>query len=201
MAARTPCDLSSASEGDEFGSRLFDMTGCDSSATDEDADYEPRPSRKRDRAPGGGGGGVVGKKVKQEATSAEDYDTLASAETDAVNLSLADTQSSLLLPNKLHCPKPQHGHSPACEGSVEPAVELTAGGSCMRGTTERAERCSSNTETMERTAGRQSEKVILLLVCFNCLMHLCVCVMLQAARASWRSCERCSVRSAAVTSR
>ncbi|KAG7216602.1 hypothetical protein INR49_023311, partial [Caranx melampygus] len=164
VAVRTPCDLScseAASEGEEFSNRLFDVTGCDSSATDEDADYEPRPSRKRDCAPGGGG--VVGKKVKQETTSAEDYDTLAGMETDAVNLSLAcpatNTHSRLLLPNKPlpHCPKPQHGLSLACEASVEPEVELLAGGSCMRGTTEQAERCSSNTETTEKTTGSQSE--------------------------------------------
>lgn len=98
---------------------------------------------------------MVGKKIKQEVTSAEDYNT----ETDAVNLSLAypatNSQSDMLLPNKPlpHCLKPQHGHSLACEGSVEPEVELPAGGSCMRGTTEQAESCSSVTETMETTAG------------------------------------------------
>ncbi|XP_040914317.1 uncharacterized protein KIAA1958-like [Toxotes jaculatrix] len=61
VAVRTSCDLScseAASEVEEFSSQLFDIAGCDSSATDEDADYEPRPSRKRGGAPGA----VAGKK-------------------------------------------------------------------------------------------------------------------------------------------
>ncbi|XP_022622327.1 uncharacterized protein KIAA1958 homolog [Seriola dumerili] len=171
VAARTSCDLScseAASEGEEFSSRLFDIAGCDSSATDEDGDYEPRPSRKRDCAPGGG---AAGKKVKQEATSAEDYDTVASmglAETDAVNFSQACQATSthsqftrIQLPNKPlpPCPQPQHGHNLACEGSVDPELELLVGGSCTRGTAEQAERCSSITESTQRTAaaGSQSE--------------------------------------------
>ncbi|XP_071322731.1 uncharacterized protein [Trachinotus anak] len=171
VAVRAPCDLScseAASEGEEFSSRLFDTAGCDSSATDEDGDYEPRPSRKRDCA---SEGGVTGKKVKQEVTSAEDYDSVAStgrAETDAVNLSqvcqAANTHSQFthkVLPNKPlpPCPRPQHGHSLACEGSVDSEIELLSGGSCTRGTAEQAERCSSATETTDKTAavGSQSE--------------------------------------------
>ncbi|XP_038590469.1 uncharacterized protein KIAA1958 homolog [Micropterus salmoides] len=76
VRVKASCDLScseAASEGEEFSSRLFDMAGCDSSATDEDGDYEPRLYRKRCRAPGGA---VDGKKVKQEATSAENTELL-----------------------------------------------------------------------------------------------------------------------------
>lgn len=158
---RASCDLScseAASEGEEFSSRLFDIAGCDSSATDEDGDYEPRPSRKRGGAPGGA---VAGKKVKQEATSAEDYDTaanIASAELavteDASQACHApNTHSQIthtLLPNKPLPPCPQ---ALGCDGLVGSEMGLLGGGSCMTGTTEQAERCSSATETTEKTAG------------------------------------------------
>lgn len=163
---RASCDLScseAASEGEEFSSRLFDIAGCDSSATDEDGDYEPRPHRKRGGAPGGAGGG---KKVKQEATSAEDYDTAANtastglAGTDDVSQacqapSTRPQITHTLLPNKplSSCPQPQHGQDLGCEGLVGPEMELLEGGSCMTGTTEQAESCSSATETTEKTAG------------------------------------------------
>ncbi|XP_038585882.1 coiled-coil domain-containing protein 106-like [Micropterus salmoides] len=142
------------------------MAGCDSSATDEDGDYEPRLYRKRCRAPGGA---VDGKKVKQEATSAENTDTTANiastglALTGAVDISQAcqaqSTHSQItltLLPNKPlpRFPQPQHGQH---LGLVDPEMELLGGGSCMAGTTEQAERCRSATETTEQTAGRQNE--------------------------------------------
>ncbi|GAA6224642.1 uncharacterized protein KIAA1958 homolog isoform X1 [Lates japonicus] len=173
VAVRTSCDLScseAASEGEEFSSRLFDIAACDSSATDEDGDYEPRQPRKRGGPPGGV---VAGKKVKQEVTSAEDYDTVVNtastglAETDAVNLSQACQATTNAhsqfnqLPNKPlpPCSQRQHGHSLGCEGSGDPEVELLGGGSCTRGTTEQGERCSSATETTEKiaAAGGQSE--------------------------------------------
>lgn len=162
---KASCDLScseAASEGEEFSSRLFDMAGCDSSATDEDGDYEPRLYRKRCRAPGGA---VDGKKVKQEATSAENTETTANiastglALTGAVDISQAcqaqSTHSQItltLLPNKPlpRFPQPQHGQH---LGLVDPEMELLGGGSCMAGTTEQAERCRSATETTEQTAG------------------------------------------------
>lgn len=180
VAARASCDLfcsEAASEGEEFSSRLFDIAGCDSSATDEDGDYKPRPSRKRGATPGGSAssGGVAGKKVKQEATLAEDYDAVADivcpdmAETDAVNLSQACQApiTHTLLPNKAlpPCPQPQRLSDPSgervqdlvCEGLVEPEMELLVGGSCTTRTTEQVERCCSAKETTERTAGAQSE--------------------------------------------
>lgn len=154
---RVPRDLScseAASEGEEFSSRLFDIAGCDSSATDDDGDYEPRPSRKRGGAPGS----VGGKKVKQEATSAEDFESAASAAgtglavTDAVNISLAPNAHTLLPDKPL---PPQHGQDPGCEELVDPEMELLGGGSCTSGTMEQAERCSSATETTEKTAGSE----------------------------------------------
>lgn len=166
---RPSCDLScseAASEGEEFSSRLFDIAGCDSSATDEDGDYEPRPSRKRGVAPVGG---AAGKKVKQEATSAEDYDTAANitsmglAVTAAVDVSQdcrapsAHSQiTHTLLPNKplTPCPQPRNGQDPGCEGSVNPGMEPLVGGSCMTGTTDQAERRSSATGPTEKMAGR-----------------------------------------------
>lgn len=149
---RASCDLScseAASEGEEFSSRLFDIAGCDSSATDEDGDYESRPSRKRG---GASGGAVAGKKVKQEATSAEDFDAAANAAstglavTDAVDVPLAcqALNTHTLTP----CPQTQRGQ----EGPVDPEMELLGGGSCMTGTTEQVERCSSATE---KTAGTE----------------------------------------------
>lgn len=144
---RASCDLScseAASEGEEFSSRLFDIAGCDSSATDEDGDYEPRPSRKRGV---GSGGAVAGKKVKQEATSAEDF--------DAVSVGLGVTDAVAVLqaceaPNTLTlCPQTQRGQ----EGPVGPEMELLGGGSCVTGT--EAERRSSATETTGKTAGRE----------------------------------------------
>lgn len=165
---RASCDLScseAASEGEEFSSRLFDIAGCDSSATDEDGDYEPRPSRKR---VGVSGGAVAGKKVKQEATSAEDFDTIANTASVglAVTVDVSQACQSLnthaqialaLLPNKPLAPssQPLHGHDRGREGFVDPEMELLGGGSCMTGTTEQAERCSSATETTEKTAGTE----------------------------------------------
>ncbi|XP_035463620.2 coiled-coil domain-containing protein 106 isoform X2 [Scophthalmus maximus] len=96
VAARTSCDPScseAASGGEEFSRRLQDTAGCDSSATDDDSDYEPRPARKRG---GATRGAVAARRVKQEATSAEEYDAVA---------------------------QPQRGHSLGCEGSVDPEVE------------------------------------------------------------------------------
>ncbi|KAM9338529.1 uncharacterized protein kiaa1958 isoform 1-T2 [Symphorus nematophorus] len=172
VTARVSCDLSgseAASEGEEFSSRLFDIAGCDSSATDEDGEYEPRPSRKR----GGGaavGGGVAGKKVKQEATSAEDFDSAANiastelAATDSVAQACQapDTHSQIthtLFPNKPlpPCSQPQHGQDLGCEGFVDPEMELLGGGSCMTGTMDQVDRCSSATEITEKTAGGLDE--------------------------------------------
>lgn len=156
MTVSTSCDLScseAASEGEEFSSRLYDIAGCDSSATDEDADYEPRPSRKRCGAPGGA---VGGKKVKQEAATAEDCDAGLPV-TDAGDVAQAcqETVTHTLLPHKPlpPCPRPQHGRDLGCEGSADPDMELLGEGGCITGTTEQAERCSSATETTEKTAG------------------------------------------------
>lgn len=181
VSVRASCDLfcsEAASEGEEFSSRLFDITGCESSATDEDGDYEPRPSRKRGAKSGGSAssGGVAGKKVKQEANLAEDYDAVADivctglAETHTVNLSHACQESNThtpithtLLPNKAlpPCPQPQRlSDQPrervqdlVFEGLVDPEMELLVGGSCTTRTTEQAESCCSAKETTERTAG------------------------------------------------
>ncbi|XP_070845781.1 coiled-coil domain-containing protein 106 [Chaetodon trifascialis] len=166
VTVRASCDLSysdAASEGEEFSSRLFDIAGCDSSATDEDGDYEPRPSRKRGGAPGGA---AVGKKVKQEAASAEDYDTAANitsmglAVTATVDVSQAcqapNTHSQIthtLLPNKPLAPCPLTGQDLGCEGLLNPEMEPPGGGSCMA----QAERCSSATEATEKMAGEQNE--------------------------------------------
>ncbi|XP_053196244.1 uncharacterized protein LOC128380452 isoform X2 [Scomber japonicus] len=180
VAVRASCDLFSneaASEGEEFSSRLFDMAGCDSSATDEDGDYEPRPSRKRGATPGGStsSGGVAGKKVKQEATFGDDYEAVADivctglAEADAVNLSQAYQApiTHILLPNKALPPGPQpqrisdssgqRVQDLVSEGLVDPEMELLVRGSCTTRTTEHAERCSSAKETTEMTTGAQSE--------------------------------------------
>ncbi|KAI3361970.1 hypothetical protein L3Q82_012321, partial [Scortum barcoo] len=160
---RTSCDLScseAASEGEEFSSRLFDIAGCDSSATDEDADYEPRPPRKRGGAPGGAGA-VAGKKVKQEAASAEDYDTAAtddgSQACHAPNTNHSQITHTLPIKPLPPCPQLQLGQEVGCEGPPGPEMELLGGGGCMTGTTEEAERCSSATETTEKTAGGQNE--------------------------------------------
>ena len=76
------CDFSNCSEPseaddntEEFGSNLFD-TACESSATDEDGEYEPQlPARKRGGTPGGPGGlrseDRAVKRIKLEAS--EDY--------------------------------------------------------------------------------------------------------------------------------
>ncbi|KAM8744476.1 uncharacterized protein kiaa1958 isoform 1-T3 [Acanthopagrus schlegelii] len=157
VTVRASCDLScseAASEGEEFSSRLFDIAGCDSSATDDDDDYEPRPPRKRGGAPGGT---VAGKKVKQEETSAEDFNI---AVTDAVSLACQATPDThceiahTLLPSKPLPPSFQHVHGQAVgdEGSVDPELELLGGRSCTTGTTEHSKRCSSATETTGKTA-------------------------------------------------
>ncbi|XP_046902603.1 uncharacterized protein KIAA1958 homolog isoform X1 [Hypomesus transpacificus] len=79
---RDLCDFSNCSEPseaddntEEFGSNLFD-TACESSATDEDGEYEPQlPARKRGGTPGGPGGlrseDRAVKRIKLEAS--EDY--------------------------------------------------------------------------------------------------------------------------------
>nr|XP_046230647.1 uncharacterized protein LOC124051379 [Scatophagus argus] len=166
LSVRATCDLScseAASEGEEFSSRLFDVAGCDSSATDEDGDYEPRPSRKRG---GAAGGAVAGKKVKQEATSAEDFGTTVhSACTGLAMMDTVSVSQACQAPNThtqithtpTTCPQPQHGQDLGCAGLMDSEMELLGGGSCMTGTTEQAERCSSATETTERTAGGQNE--------------------------------------------
>ena len=158
VTVRASCDLScseAASEGEEFSSRLFDIAGCDSSATDDDDDYEPHPPRKRGGAPGGT---VAGKKVKQEETSAEDFNI---AVTDAVSLACQATPDThceiahTLLPSKPLPPSSQHVHGQAVgdEGSVDPEPELLGGRSCTTGSTEHSKRCSSATETTGQTAG------------------------------------------------
>ncbi|XP_068429652.1 coiled-coil domain-containing protein 106 [Clinocottus analis] len=157
VTGKAPCDLcysEAASEGEEFSSRLFDMAGCDSSATDEDGDYEPRPSRKR-----GGtlGRAVTRKKVKQEATSADDHDAAANtastgpAVTDASYVSQAcqapNTHSPIthtLLPMKAlpRGPQPLQEQDPSWERLEDPEMELLGGGgSC----------------TTEKAAGEQNE--------------------------------------------
>ncbi|XP_063336891.1 uncharacterized protein LOC134632171 isoform X2 [Pelmatolapia mariae] len=165
IAVRTSCDLSyseAASEGEEFSGRLFDIAACDSSATDEDGDYEPRPSRKRGRAQGGA---IAAKKVKQESAPAEDDDT-GLAETDPVCVlqthQAPNTYSQItqtLWPKKAlsSCCQPQHGQHVGCEGSMDPEMEVLGGGSCTAGTTEQAERCSSATETTEKNTAEEDE--------------------------------------------
>ncbi|XP_006795633.1 uncharacterized protein LOC102800181 isoform X2 [Neolamprologus brichardi] len=166
IAVRTSCDLSyseAASEGEEFSGRLFDIAACDSSATDEDGDYEPRPSRKRGRAQGGA---IAAKKVKQESAPAEDDDT-GLAETDPVcvlqtHQTSPNTYSQItqtLWPKKAlsSCCQPQHGQHVGCEGSMDPEMEVLRGGSCTAGTTEQAERCSSATETTEKNTAEEDE--------------------------------------------
>ncbi|XP_063336892.1 coiled-coil domain-containing protein 106 isoform X3 [Pelmatolapia mariae] len=151
-----------ASEGEEFSGRLFDIAACDSSATDEDGDYEPRPSRKRGRAQGGA---IAAKKVKQESAPAEDDDT-GLAETDPVCVlqthQAPNTYSQItqtLWPKKAlsSCCQPQHGQHVGCEGSMDPEMEVLGGGSCTAGTTEQAERCSSATETTEKNTAEEDE--------------------------------------------
>lgn len=150
---RTSCDLSyseAASEGEEFSSRLFDIAACDSSATDEDGDYELRPSRKRGVAQGGA---MTAKKVKQESASADDDD----AETDPVSVLQACQASNTcsLVPKKVlsSCCQPQNGQHVGCEGLMDPEMEVLGGGSCTAGITEKAEGCSSATETTVKNAG------------------------------------------------
>uniref|UniRef100_A0A668SSS6 Coiled-coil domain-containing protein 106-like n=1 Tax=Oreochromis aureus TaxID=47969 RepID=A0A668SSS6_OREAU len=144
IAARTSCDLSyseAASGGEEFSSRLFDIAACDSSATDEDGDYEPRPSRKRG---GAQGGAIAAKKVKQESAPPEDDDT-----------GLAETHP------------PQHGRHVGCEGSMDPEMEVLGGGSCTE-TTEKntAEEDESELEKLrallvaERSRNQQMTEMI-----------------------------------------
>lgn len=96
-----------ATETEEFNCRLFDTAGCDSSATDGDSDYEPRPSRKRG---GAAGGEVAGKKVKQEATSAEDYDSAANIHTmgPTVTCQAAYTHSQITHTVPKQTPLPSH---------------------------------------------------------------------------------------------
>lgn len=109
------CDFSNCSEpseGDdnteEYNSNLFDIV-CESSATDEDGDYEPHHTpRKRGRPPGAmpgqqrpgdrTGDNLV-KKIKQE--TAEDYYTVANAQLAAGTDSgqVAHSVSQLQKPN------------------------------------------------------------------------------------------------------
>ncbi|XP_078128042.1 uncharacterized protein kiaa1958 isoform X2 [Sander vitreus] len=121
--AKPPCELfysEAASEGEEFSSQLFDIVGCDSSATDEDGDWEPPRSRKRGGAPGGA---VTGKKVKQEASPAGDYGTAANIASMGLAVDLG------------------------CEGVVDPDMKLLGGGSCTTGSssaTETTEKIAEN---------------------------------------------------------
>ncbi|XP_056288225.1 uncharacterized protein LOC130205103 isoform X2 [Pseudoliparis swirei] len=158
VTARASCDLcynEAASEGEEFSSWLFDNDGFDSSATDEDGDYEPRSSRKRGGTPGRA---VNRKKVKQEVTSPEDHDAVATAAgtgpavTDAGNVSQAcrapntHTQIPHTLPKKAPPRGPQtlHGQHLSWERLEDPEMELLGGG-------------SDTTETTGKSAGEQNE--------------------------------------------
>ncbi|XP_023117831.2 uncharacterized protein LOC111563135 [Amphiprion ocellaris] len=165
VAMRTSRDISSseaASEGEEFSIWLLDIAACDSSATDEDGDYEPRPSRKRGGAPGGG---ATGKKIKLEAASAEHHETLDNvasmglAETGAINLSIGRPT-----PNTLSsCLHSQHGQHLGCKRS-EVEVEVMGGGSCTTGTIDQAEGRSSTTEKTAAELGHiELEKLRVLL--------------------------------------
>ncbi|KAM3600118.1 uncharacterized protein V6R79_018083 [Siganus canaliculatus] len=170
VPGRQSCDLScseAASEGEEFSDRLFDIVGCDSSATDEDGDYAPCPSRKRS---GSTGRAVGGKKIKQEPVSAADLDTIANivntrpAGTDTVNISQAfqGTKTHCQITHKPLPPCPQHQQDRQdrqdmmCERSVNSEMEMLRG-DCVAVTTEQAERGSSATESTEQTAGGQNE--------------------------------------------
>lgn len=166
VAVRTSCDLSyseAASEGEEFSSRLFDIATGDSSATDEDGDYEPRPSRKRG---GAQRGAIAAKKVKQESASVDDDDAELPG-TDPVSVletcQAPNTYSQIThkVPKKLlsSCCQPQNGQHMGCEGLMDPEMEVLGGGSCTAGTTEQAEGCSSATETTVKNAagGDESE--------------------------------------------
>ncbi|KAM8828490.1 uncharacterized protein kiaa1958 isoform 2-T2 [Spinachia spinachia] len=154
VTARTSCDLccsEAASDGEEISGRRFDIAGCDSSATDEGSDYEPRPSTKRGGTPGGA---INRKKVKKEATSPEDHDAAANAAgADAVHVSHArqapNTHSQItctLFPKKplSPCARPPHRQCLRCERSEGPVREPLEGGGCASGTT-------------EMTAGEQDE--------------------------------------------
>ncbi|XP_056136360.1 uncharacterized protein LOC130112867 isoform X2 [Lampris incognitus] len=158
-----------ASEAEEFSSRLFDMAGCDSSATDDDGDYEPRQSRKRGEAlgagtPVGSGGGQT-KRFKQEVTSEEDCNIVAnvahgeltdiktlpaSQATHIQNSQMTHTLSAQKSPHS--CSQPQliaqlgeQGETLGCEGAVDSDVDLLGKGNG----------CSA--ETTDKTVGGISE--------------------------------------------
>ncbi|KAF1377353.1 hypothetical protein PFLUV_G00199860 [Perca fluviatilis] len=121
--AKPPCELfyGEAASEEEFSSQLFDIVGCDSSATDDDGDWEPPRSKKRGGAPGGA---VTGKKIKQELTPAEDYGTAANIASMGVAVDLV------------------------CEGVVDPDMKLLGGGSCT--TTETTERTAGEQTELEK---------------------------------------------------
>lgn len=167
VTARASCDLcynEAASEGEEFSSWLFDNDGFDSSATDEDGDYEPRSSRKRGGTPGRA---VNRKKVKQEVTSPEDHDAVATAAgtgpavTDAGNVSQAcrapntHTQIPHTLPKKAPPRGPQtlHGQHLSWERLEDPEMELLGGGSDTTETTGK----SAGTAGCEKTCSGRAD--------------------------------------------
>lgn len=144
--------FSEGEEGEEFSSRLYDTAGCDSSATDDDDDYDPQPFRKRLGQPLAV---YKKKKIKQEETSAEDQDTAANkAVTDAGFVSQAPNTHSQITQSSSKPlppgPHPQYGENLGYEGVVHPKMELLE--SCITGTTAQAEGCSSATETTAGTA-------------------------------------------------
>lgn len=121
---RDSCDFSNCSEpseaddNTEFSSNLFDMA-CESSATDEDGEYEPQhPVRKRGVTPGGSGGSRPDdravKRIKQEA--AEDYYTVANGQ---------------LAPATGSGPKPPNASTRPYLGHVLPNKPPSGEGDCL----------------------------------------------------------------------
>ncbi|KAK5851825.1 hypothetical protein PBY51_023348 [Eleginops maclovinus] len=159
VTVRASCDLSyseAASQREEFNSQLFDIAGCISSATDEDDDYEPRPSRKRG---GAAGGALPVKKVKQEANSTEDYDSgIGLAVKDIGSQASWETNTTSQITHTLLPIKTQHGHTVGCEEVVDSGMQLMGGGSCMTGTTEQTRRCSSTEKIPDTHLSRGLER-------------------------------------------
>lgn len=164
--------FSDPSEGEELSSHLFDIAGCDSSATDEDGDYEPRPPKRR----GAHGLGLgVGKKIKKETSegvykqeSGGDYYTIANSHVTNTNSggdgtlpalgtdAESQTAQSPLI-NRLHDPQQtDSSHKPpslSCEGLLDPELE-EAGSSCTTGTTDQTLGCSFILGTTEQVPRR-----------------------------------------------
>ncbi|KAM6984676.1 uncharacterized protein kiaa1958 [Aplochiton taeniatus] len=164
--------FSDPSEGEELSSHLFDIAGCDSSATDEDGDYEPHPPKRRG-AHGSGSG--VAKKIKKETAegvykqeTGDDYYTIANSHVTYTNCggdgavpaldSIAGSQTSqspliTRLPEPLETDSSHKPTSLSCEILIDPELE-EAGGSSTKGTTDQALGCSFILGTTEQAPRR-----------------------------------------------